>query len=117
MKVLIKKHIKNEDENDLPPKGIECIIHKRDTGRNIPGFCICHQPKYWIDNGVDYYLEEVKLADLIELPTEDEILAFADFHSSFRGVGGIKNNNIAKQVSFAQGMRLAIEQIKNRNGL
>ena len=39
------------------------------------------------------------------MPTENEIEAEADNHSSFIGIGGKRNNNIAKQVSFMQGAR------------
>ena len=45
-------------------------------------------------------------------PTEEEIGYKADEHSEFIGVGGIKNNNIARQVSFMQGARWAINKWK-----
>ena len=49
-----------------------------------------------------------------EMPTEEEIQYQGDQHSSFIGVGGLKNNNIAKQTSFMQGARWVCEWFRNR---
>jgi hypothetical protein len=46
--------------------------------------------------------------------SDEEIENEADVHSSFKGVGGLKNNNLAKQVSFMQGAKWYREQIRNK---
>ena len=67
----------------------------------------------WL-NGIDWYLEEVELADLIELPTEDEIFTRAgeyEKEASYGLAAAYVNDD------FCQGAKWAIEQIKNRNKL
>lgn len=46
--------------------------------------------------------------------SEEEIEQWADTHSAFIGVGNMKNNNLAKQVSFMQGARRYRDELKRR---
>jgi hypothetical protein len=71
-----------------------------------------------VDGIAKKYLKETgedKVALPLDVPCENEIEYKADKHSEFEGIGGIKNNNIAKQVSFMQGARWGIEETIKRN--
>jgi len=106
MKVLIKKHIKSEA--DLPEEEGNYIT---DLENNTP--FVLHNSEcneVWL-NSFDWYLEEVELADLIELPTEDEIFTRAgeyEKEASYGLAAAYVNDD------FCQGAKWAIEQIKNR---
>ena len=102
MKVLIKKYIKSEA--DLPEEEGNYIT---DLENNTP--FVLHNSEcneVWL-NSFDWYLEEVELADLIELPSEDEIDDLMD-KNKIHGITGM---------AAIAAIKWAIAEIRNRNGL
>ena len=92
---------------DMPelekPSGAEEILERYAEGINEDG------SPYLSNKSIIKAMEEHRQQGR---PTEEEIGYKADEHSEFIGVGGIKNNNIARQVSFMQGARWAINKWK-----
>ena len=93
------KWIKEEE----PKQSAEEILERYAEGINEDG------SPYLSNKSIIKAMEEYRQQGR---PTEEEIGYKADEHSEFIGVGGIKNNNIARQVSFMQGARWAINKWK-----
>ena len=92
-----------ESTPQVTPQGAEEILERYAEGINEDG------SPYLSNKSIIKAMEEHRQQGR---PTEEEIGYKADEHSEFIGVGGIKNNNIARQVSFMQGARWAINKWK-----